>query len=507
MDTRDLPGRVAAFAAAHDLLPRGARVVVAVSGGVDSLVLLHVLVQVREALDLMLHAATLDHGLRGAAGTQDAAYVRDVAAGWGVPVTLERADVPHDAQTHNLGLEEAARRARYAFLARVAHSVGADRVVTGHHRDDQAETVLLNVIRGSGLDGLRGMLPAAPLPDSGPDSGLLVVRPLLNISRAAIEAYAAAHDLAPRTDATNTDPAYRRNRLRHVIMPQLEALNPNLRAALARMAGVLRVDADWLEMVGAAELARVVVSGGAFSTPGVIALDRAAWADLHPGAKRYVVRAAVEQASGARHDLALVHVEAAIQAADRGAVGALVQFPGGVTLRVERDVLLVTRGDALPALDVPALEAGQGVTFRAGDRVERDFGAWRFAAHPLRADDDLAAWHADPLAAALAVPAGTALHLRPPQPGDRFQPRGLGGRSQKLVTTFSSMGVPVIARARVPLLEAGDAPGRIAWFVAPSDRGLRGRVAQPFAVPDGLPPARALIGVSWRRKGETIQDL
>lgn len=521
--TRDLVAQVATTCAQHALLPHGARVVAGVSGGADSLVLLHVLVALREAHNLMLHAAVLDHGIRGAASAADADFVRATAVAWDVPVTVGHADVPQVARDRGLGLEDAARQVRYVFLGRVARAVGADRVAVGHHRDDQAETVLLHLIRGSGIEGLRGMLPLAAFPGAvdvaaeaaarvryeppldravSPDDApaLYLIRPLLDLSRAEIDAYAAAHDLHPRDDATNRDPAYTRNRLRHVIIPQLETLNPNLRATLARTAAILRVDADRLHAAGEAAFEDVLHT----QHPAACVLDRARWAALHLADQRYVLRAAVRRLRPTLSDLSFMHVDAAIQVTDAGNVGAQAMLPEGVIVQVGEGVIVVAAGadalaEALVAhVDAPGLTPDGEFTFQAGETVVQDFGMWVFEAGPLHAaDDDIAALHADPLAAALVIPAGSVLQLRTRQPGDRFAPRGMGGQSQPLTTTLGAMGVPQAWRERVPLLFAGET---LAWFVAPSKHGLRGRVSELSAVPDDVSGgAGDLIAVRWWR--------
>ena len=190
----------------HALLAPGDRVLVAVSGGPDSLALLHALHGLCEELGLAdLQAAHLDHGLRGEESASEALFVAAFCRERSIPCTLERVDVSALRNEMRVGTQEAARAARYGFLEATAVAVGANNVATGHTQDDQAETVLLNILRGTGLDGLRGI----PLKRG------IYTRPLLHTSRAAVEAYCAEHGLAPRRDSSNLDPShYTRNKIR-----------------------------------------------------------------------------------------------------------------------------------------------------------------------------------------------------------------------------------------------------------------------------------------------------
>ncbi len=222
-----------------DLLPGAGVVVVACSGGADSLALLTALHSIcgagkRPFSHVRLHVAHLDHGLR-AESAADAAFVRDYAATLDLPCTVGIISPAERQEWHGIS-EAAAREARHRFLRRVAADVGAERIALGHTLDDQAETVLLHLIRGSGTGGLSGMRPRA---------GDLI-RPLLGLRRAATESYCAARHLIPRDDATNRDPRFLRNRVRHEALPVLSSLQPDIATILARTADVLAADAQFL---------------------------------------------------------------------------------------------------------------------------------------------------------------------------------------------------------------------------------------------------------------------
>ena len=228
--------------------------VVGVSGGPDSLALLDCLARICPAERLVV--AHLDHALRPMSA-EDTALVARAAAALGLRFAAERADVATLARDGRQSLETAGRAARYDFLARVAHAAGAAAVVVGHNADDQAETILLHLLRGAGVGGLRGMSAAAPLP-GGPDLWLL--RPLLGVARADIEKYCALAGLQPATDASNADPSFTRNRLRHELLPLLETYNPQIRRILLNSATVLADDYEQLRGQLLATWAEVVLS-------------------------------------------------------------------------------------------------------------------------------------------------------------------------------------------------------------------------------------------------------
>lgn len=222
----------------HQLLPAYGEIIVAVSGGADSLCLLHLLHRLcgqgKRYPGLRLHAAHLNHKLRGEASAKDAAAVASIIAAWEVPLTIGEIDVPALAVAERRSLEDAARTARYRFLREVAHG---QPIAVAHHADDQVETLVLHWMRGSGLAGMVGMLPRQQD----------IIRPLLEVTHVQTVAYCREQGITPLEDLSNVDLRFLRNRVRHELIPLLESLNPGIRGTLLRNADVIRVDVEWLE--------------------------------------------------------------------------------------------------------------------------------------------------------------------------------------------------------------------------------------------------------------------
>ena len=232
----------------HGMIKAGDRVIAAVSGGADSVVLLHALHGLRGKLGMELGAAHLDHGLRGGEGREDAAFVRDYAASLGLPCVVERADVPAYCREKGCSVEQGAREVRYGFLRRVLMDQDADSVATGHTADDQAETVLMRLLRGSGSSGLSAIRPVR--------DGW-VIRPMLEITAAEIADYTRTHGLSYRIDRTNEDRDMLRNRVRRDLVPLLQRdYNPRIVEGLGRLADVIRGEAEYLDARASEFLAR-----------------------------------------------------------------------------------------------------------------------------------------------------------------------------------------------------------------------------------------------------------
>jgi tRNA(Ile)-lysidine synthase len=432
--------------------------VVAVSGGPDSLALLRTLVELQGSLQLKLTVAHLDHGLR-LGSAEDAQFVADLSRSEGLPFMLKRTEVRAHQVRHRLSPEEAAREVRYAFLARAAQTVGAQAVTLGHTADDQAETVLLHLIRGSGLSGLRGMRPVSAYRLAG-GASVTLFRPLLDVWREETEACCRAWGLTPREDETNRLPTVPRNYLRREVLPRLERLNPAVREALGRLARAVARDLEYLE----SEVERVWPSV-VRELPGGLALDRQALAVLPPALQRHLLRRAYARINGDETGLEEAHVEALARlAAD--STGAFFDLPRGVRLEVQRQRALLTRGRAscpLPALAhehricVPGeTPLGEGWLVRA--EVVAPPGVIEPGLYVASLDLDAL---------------GSPLWVRPRTPGDRFYPLGLlpgktikspvrPPRGKKLQDFMVDAHIPRSWRDRVPLLVG---PRGVAWVV------------------------------------------
>jgi tRNA(Ile)-lysidine synthase len=314
----------------HAMLAGGERVVAAVSGGPDSTALLSVLAALREDLRLDLHAAHLNHGLRSEASL-DAAEAAGMAASLGCPYHEATEDVAAAAARERRSIEDAGREARYRFLAGVAGRIQAAVIATGHTRDDQAETVLMRLLRGSGPRGLAGIPPVRP------HGGLRVIRPLIETPRAEITRYLARHALGAREDASNRDLSVLRNRVRLVLLPILEGYNPDVRRALARLAGVMRDEADALDALSAPDVDAVLRG-----TRASVRIAPDAFERLPVALQRRALREAIRRVRGNGGQIAFVHIEEARLGVLGGRSGAVWEAPGGVRIFRRPDAIEVT---------------------------------------------------------------------------------------------------------------------------------------------------------------------
>jgi tRNA(Ile)-lysidine synthase len=455
-----LVDRVRQFVRQHDLAPPGTRVVAALSGGSDSVALLHLLRALDAAGELTLvGAAHLNHQLRAAADA-DEQFARGVVRGLGLTAVVERADVRARAQAEHRSLEDAAHAVRHEFFERARRQLAADVVAVGHTEDDQAETFLLRLLRGAGPQGLGGMYPRRGT----------IIRPLLACRRRELRDYLDAHHIAYVEDESNSDVGIVRNRVRAELLPLLEArFNPAVVGVLADEALLAREVSQWLDEASSDLYGRVVQPLSPPAAPAVrLQIDLTGLAAAPRALARTVVRRAMTDAGGGR-PIAFAHVDAVLRLA-AGPRDGMLDAPGQ---RVDRTgVWLVLSGR-------PPGTHGRGLAGSGG----QDAGGARHFRYPLSIPGEVLL----PLAGAVvsAAPAEPvenaeteanvgaghsvvvrrdlcrgALAVRNRRPGDRFRPIGLGGK-KKLQDFFVDRKIARKRRDQVPLVV--DESDRIVW--------------------------------------------
>lgn len=389
----------------------GKRVLCAVSGGADSVYLLHNCAEAMRKNGLIVCAAHFNHCLRGAESDRDERFVQELCAQWDVPCVVGRGDVGGYARQHRLGTEEAARKLRYDFLENTAERLGMDVIATAHNADDNAETLLLALARGTGLRGLGGIPPVRGR----------IVRPMLGVSRAQVEEYLAGHGLPHVEDSTNASLDYTRNKLRALVMPVLKEINPGFVRAAGRTSELLRADEEFLD--GMAQIFLDKYPDGRVDAGELSGL---AWSVASRVVRRMAPRA-----------LEAAHVGAVLDIAAAGKGEADVP---GARFRAEGGALYVVRGGAacLPvrALNIPGETAipEAGLVLRAeyagsGREIHTSLNTFYFQCENI---------------------CGT-MYCAARRDGDRLRPAGRGC-TKKVKDLFAERGIPASQRALVPVL-------------------------------------------------------
>ncbi|SKA10963.1 tRNA lysidine(34) synthetase TilS [Selenihalanaerobacter shriftii] len=306
----------------YNLLAKGDKVIVSVSGGPDSLTLLHILWRLQSDFNLGLHVFHLDHMFRGEESKADAEYVAEFSEELGIPVTIKEYDVPGYIKKRGLSKQAAARKIRYELCTELANKVQADKIAIGQHADDQAETVLMNFLRGSGLEGLGGI---EPIRDE------MFIRPLLEVWRSDIEDYCQEYNFRPRIDSSNLKPIYRRNKIRLELLPYLaDEFNGSIKENLNRMANILRVENSFLNEYTIEKYKKIVVS----YDKDELLLDLGSLSNLELAIRRRVIRQAIGDFCGGKRDYYFHHVKQIEELITDGETGKRLQLPEG--LRIER---------------------------------------------------------------------------------------------------------------------------------------------------------------------------
>lgn len=431
------------------LLRKEDRLVVAVSGGPDSLALLHLLVgeNIHPAENLIV--VHLDHALRPSSA-EDAAVVRDYAAAMGTSSAVSRIDVRALASEEGLTIEEAGRNARYGYLAEVAEGNESIIVVTGHSANDQAETILMNLLRGSGPRGLRGMQPISPLP--GSDS-VFLVRPLLSVTRDEIEAYCSASGLKPMRDKSNLDPTYFRNWIRLELLPVMTDRNPGLVDRLGQTAKIIAADYKLLDDMLVDTWSFLVKDNG----EGWLRLDMDVWRVLPTSLKRSTLRKAVSLIRSDETDIGFQTIELARNVAEHGQVGSESTLPDGVRLTIGYDELVIAApGTEVPQINLPQMLDASPIKLPVPGEVPLG-GSWVIRTRIINQVDTSAAMgNRDPLRAFVVVSEDAELEIRTILKRERFQPLGLDGHSASVRDVMVNRKIPRANRNLWPVVAITD---------------------------------------------------
>ena len=453
--------RVAALTREYDMLPAGGTVLCAVSGGADSICMLHLLRSLGERDGFQVAAAHFNHRLRGEESDRDEAFVRRQCEQWSIPLTVGAGDVAGQAARLGAGVEETARAMRYRFLRATAEKVGACRIATAHNADDNAETLLLHLVRGTGLQGLTGIPPRRGE----------IVRPLLNVTREEIIAYLAQRGIDFVEDSSNADEGYTRNYLRRQVMPLLRACNPRLSEHMGQTIRSLRQDNDYLnaQAYQACQAARWAEDD--------LVVEAAIIAALPNAVAPRAVRRLLEMMGDGEADCSAAHLNAVVELCRGEDPSAVVFLPHGrLAQRVYKELLLTTQSD--PATFAPVPLQLEGETAAAD---------WVITCRPVTCPQT----PPRPERFCLAAPLQGEAVVRPRQVGDEIcLPHRPGHKRVKRLMIDAKL--PRRERERVPVLADGAGVLAVAGF-GPEE----GRLARP---------GEAAYEITLRRRGDKGKD-
>jgi tRNA(Ile)-lysidine synthase len=430
----------------HRMLSPGDRVLVAVSGGPDSVCLLRVLQTLAKKLDLTLQVAHLDHMFRGKESADEAQFVADLAKKLGIPATLAQIDVPAFCRERGLSAQEGAREVRYGFLRRVADETGSSRIAVGHTAEDQAETFMMRLLRGAGTSGLSAI---PPVRDN-------IIRPLIDVTRKEVLEYLKKSEINYVTDPSNTKPVYTRNRVRLELMPVLKRFNPRIVETLAAEANLLRDEDVAIERHCAALAESILVR-----EENDLLIKRTEFNILPPAFKRRLLKKASDLAGVRSSGLSRDQIDEAVSFMAAARTGRTMDLPSGLTIGREYDSFYMRPASGANTfclqLSIPGLttipELGLAIETGVRDRAQGNEkgpedtpGSDNFVWQALFDYDKM----------------GSLLTLRSRQKGDRFYPAGMGGKSKKIQDYFVDQKVPRRKRDTIPLLCSGQ---DILWVV------------------------------------------
>ncbi|MDU7535864.1 MAG: tRNA lysidine(34) synthetase TilS [Peptostreptococcaceae bacterium] len=313
----------------HNLIESGDKIVIGISGGPDSVCLLHILSRLKDKLDIELYAAHLNHQIRGIEAQKDALYVSEICDEMGITYFLKSIDVPKYCKDNSLSIEEGARKLRYEMFDEIKKRTKSNKIAIGHNLNDQAETVLMRIMRGTGLQGLRGIEYAR-------ENG--VIRPLLDIERKDIEEYCKVHNLNPRIDESNLENIYTRNKIRLELIPYMtDNFNTNLIESIVRMSNSLRSDSDYIEAEAESKFKDICKI-----TSDTVDIKINGFSKLHNAIKVRVLRKGIKSILGDTNFIDQKHIEDVLEFESESKINKMLTLPRGVFVYRKQDCITLT---------------------------------------------------------------------------------------------------------------------------------------------------------------------
>lgn len=430
------------------MIEKGDKVILAVSGGPDSTAMLYLMNDLRNDLECSLHIAHLNHCLRGEESDEDAVFVKEQALKLNIPITVEELDVKN-LITDKESLESGARRIRYEFFKKVMSDIQANKVAQGHTADDQAETVLMRLLRGSGTKGLSGI---PPIRDN------IYIRPLIEISRSEVEAYLQSIDIQPRWDSSNLSTEYERNRIRHELIPLLESkYSPNIKSIFCQTAEILRAEDEFLDILAKDALCQCLEKGnshnkgdqGGFINTITIQTDNLK--KHHISIQRRIIRIAIESILGDLRRYEFHHIDEIMSLIETGKTGNSISLPRGITAEKSygKIIIKLDEDETIEPFDFIIKVPGETEIPSLGLKILTSIGKGNSYSKELYQktfDYDVIEGE---------------LHIRSRRKGDRFQPLGMSS-TKKLKEFFIDEKIPRSQRDRIPILTDGN---KIMWVI------------------------------------------
>ncbi len=425
----------------YGLIEYGDNVLIGVSGGPDSMALFYVLMEICKEFPFSIYIAHVNHGVRGVEADEDEAFVKEEATKHNIPYYSRTIDMDGYARKHKISSEDAGRMLRYGFFREIISTLGSGKIAVAHNKNDQAETLLMRFMRGTGIDGLKGMEYI-----NGD-----IIRPLLDVSRIEIEDYIKKNNIETRLDKTNLEPIYSRNKIRLELIPYIEEnFNPNIVDTLWRTSNTAYIDSSFLQEYSHNKYKEVVK----LESSDKVVLNRLKFLDVHEAIRFRIVRHCFENLPGGLRGITQTHISDVVELFNKGDTGKSIDLANNIVARISyEDLILKVRKDKEKVNYSYSLPIGGHTYFKdLNSTIETRILPIEKVQFNLK-ERFIKYFDYDKIV--------SALYIRNRLPGDMFNPFGMNG-TKKLKDFFIDEKIPISLRNNVPMLVDND---NIIWII------------------------------------------